>query len=141
MNYITGFHRIVSLLLLVIATSISSSAQSSSESTDTATAFEAQNLEDFVGRYGERTIGLSGSALTFQREGMPTAVSLKQVDSDTFEIIIPPGAIVQGHADGEMPQLIFARNEAGKVNALRFVMKDGTEVASSPKGAPKTDVN
>ncbi len=141
MNHITGFYRIVSLFLLVAATGISSLAQSTSNESDNAATFETQNLADFVGMYGDRTVGLSGSNLTFQREGMPMAVSLEQVDTDTFEIVIPPGAVVQGHAEGDMPQLVFARNEAGKVNMLRFVMKDGTEVASSSKNAPTADAN
>ena len=133
MNTFTKTTRFVALLMVLAFSASISHAQDSPELTE-------MQLKEYAGTYGPRTIGISGKNLTFHRDGNTVATTLKHVEADEFEIVIPPGAVVQGHGDGPLPNLHFTRNDDGVVDGLKFIMPNGQVVAESKKAAAeKTD--
>ncbi len=108
---------------------------------------EASSLDEFVGSYGPRHIYLENGALHYLREGMPTAVAIEAAGVDSFVVVVPPGAQVQGPGgDHVIPAFVFRRNEKGDVTALALVNPDGTVVGEAEKDAetrprPRTQGN
>jgi len=97
-------------------------------------ALTAEMLAQYAGRYGARQIAVAGLSLTFQRDGMPTAVSLKSLGDDKFQIIIPAGAVVRGPAaNGPPPIILFDRAENGRVVSLSLVNGDGEVMSTSER--------
>jgi len=93
-----------------------------------------QNLEQYVGSYGPRHITFANGTLLYRRDGMPSSVSLKSLGDDSFEVIIPPGAMVQGPGGGnEIPTFVFNRSESGVVESLSLVTEDGSILATSKR--------
>ena len=130
MNYFTRLSRFVALALFLVASGLQANAQNAAEEIASITK---PDLNQFAGTYGPRTIGVSGDHLTFQRDGMPTAVLLKEIETDMYEIVVPAGAVVQGHGGGDLPRLHFTRDDHGKVDGLTFVMADGMVVGTEKK--------
>lgn len=94
----------------------------------TALAQEAENISknfaEYAGSYEGRKIEFKNDILTYQQEGMPTAVQLSPTGTDTFELLIPAGAVVQGGHNGPIPSFLFNRDEDGDVVSLSFVLPD-----------------
>ena len=92
------------------------------------------DLGDYIGSYDGREITLSGSTLSYFREGMPMPAALKNIAEDHFEVVIPPGAQVRGPVGGQVPTFRFNRDDSGDVESMTLVNPDGTEVATFKKG-------
>ena len=115
------------LLLLTMA----SSAQPAHRSPDTGTI--KADLTEFQGDFEGREFQVDNDVLTYYREGMAQAIQLELIGKDHFEIMIPPGAVVQtadGHA---IPTFRFNRDDAGVVTSLEIVQPDGSVSATHPK--------
>lgn len=108
-------------------------AQDSTDQANDSTGNQ-ESLEEYAGSYGPRKILFRDGGLMYQRDGMPTPVTLKALGDDRFEVVVPPGAQVRGPAaDGPIPIFVFGRNEAGVVANLSLVNPDGTVLAASDK--------
>ena len=92
-----------------------------------------RDMKEYVGTYEGRTIIANNGKLSYQNQGMPSPVQLKEIADDTFEIVIPAGAIVRGATDGKFPTIKFKRNESGAVEILEFVNPDGSVKGSYSK--------
>lgn len=96
----------------------------------------ATDLQEFVGSYGPRHVFIENGALHYQREGMPMAVAIEAAGVDSFVVVIPPGAQVQGPGgDHVIPAFVFRRDESGQVSSLSLVNPDGTVVGKAEKDA------
>lgn len=80
---------------------------------ESAPVVAAQDLKDYPGRYGERTISAEGSTLFLQRQGGPR-LKLTPVGKDEFGLEIVPEA-----------RLKFVRGDDGKVVALNILNRSG----------------
>lgn len=78
-----------------------------------AAAVAAQDLKDFPGRYGERTISAEGGTLFLQRQGGPR-LKMTPVGRDEFGLEIVPEARIK-----------FLRGDGGKVVAINILNRAG----------------
>ncbi len=76
-------------------------------------AVAAQDLKDFPGRYGERTISAEGGTLFLQRQGGPR-LKMTPVGGDEFGLEIVPEARIK-----------FVRGDGGKVVAVNILNRAG----------------
>ena len=123
----------LSLFLVVLAMTVPTAVAQESADAVPAEA-PASDLNDFVGSFGPRHITLSNDRLFFQRDGMPTSVQLELIETDTFKILIPPGAQVRTPAGSSgMPSLLFNRDEDGTVISMSLVDEEGTVLSTSER--------
>ena len=94
---------------------------------------QAPELKEYVGSYEGRNISLSGSTLSYKREGMPFPATLKKIEEDHFEVVIPPGARVRGTINGKFPTFRFNRGSSGEVESLSVVNPDKSVQATFKK--------
>lgn len=91
------------------------------------------DLTDYQGSFEGREFQVDNDVLTYYREGMTQAIQLELIAADHFEIMIPPGAVVQA-ADGHaIPTFRFKRDESGAVTSLEIVQPDGSVGATHAK--------
>lgn len=90
---------------------------------ESAPAAAAQDLKDYPGRYGERTISAEGGTLFLQRQGGPR-LKMTPVGNDEFGLEIVPEARIK-----------FVRGDGGKVVALNILNRAG-EWEKSSRGQP-----
>lgn len=83
------------------------------ESAPAAAAAAAQDLKDYPGRYGERTISAEGGALFLQRQGGPR-LKMTPVGRDEFGLEVVPEARIK-----------FVRGDDGKVSAVNILNRAG----------------
>ena len=101
---------------------------------DTAanTSISPSALQDYVGRYGERTITVEDGSLNLQRQG-GSKIKLIAASKDEFTIERIPTARIR-----------FIRDETGKVTEIQVLNPEGNwekskkETDNQPTGRPKT---
>lgn len=104
-----------------------------SVATESVTAPTPEELSEYVGSFEGRDFILDGSTLTYFRQGMQGAIELKLIGKDHFDIVIPPGAQVQGPAGHQIPTFKFMRSEEGVVTSLVILNPDFSEVSRHMK--------
>ncbi len=94
---------------------------------------EKIDLAEYQGSYEGRDVQLADGVLTYFRTGMQNSVELGYLGDDRFEIVIPPGAVVQAQGGHSIPEFQFNRDEDGKIVSLSFYEPTGELMATHPK--------
>lgn len=87
----------------------------------------------YQGSYEGRDVQMENGLLTYYREGMMNSIELGYIGEDRFEIVVPPGAVVQSRDGHAIPTFRFDRDDDGKVVSLSLIAPSGELMATHPK--------
>lgn len=94
---------------------------------------ERPPLTDYEGSFEGREFLVENGDLTYFRAGMMDSITLAVIGEDHFDIVIPPGAVVQTQGNHEIPTFQFNRDEDGNVVSLSILAPGGELMSEHPR--------